>query len=66
MPSVSIMFGFGLDDLFGEGSPPQMIFISTSIHERFYCKTSICLMSQSWDNVASIHDYLLTVNAHKT
>ena len=23
-------------------------------------------MSQSWDNVASIHDHLLTVHAHKT
>ena len=26
----------------------------------------VCLMSQSWDNVASMHDHLLTVHAHKT
>ena len=25
-----------------------------------------CLMSQSWDNVASVHDHLLTGHAHKT
>ena len=24
------------------------------------------LMSQSWDNVVSMHDHLLTVHAHKT
>ena len=28
--------------------------------------TQVCLMSQSWDNVASMHDHLLTVHAHKT
>ena len=26
----------------------------------------VCLMSQSWDNVPSMHDHLLTVQAHKT
>ena len=26
----------------------------------------VCLMSQSWDNVAGIHDHLLTGHAHKT
>ena len=26
----------------------------------------VCLMSQSSDNVVSIHDHLLTVHAHKT
>ena len=26
----------------------------------------VYLMSQSWDNVASMHDHLLTVHAHKT
>ena len=26
----------------------------------------VCLMSQSWDNMASMHDHLLTVHAHKT
>ena len=26
----------------------------------------VCLMSQSWDSVASMHDHLLTVHAHKT
>ena len=25
----------------------------------------VCLMSQSWDNVASMHDHLLIVHAHK-
>ena len=29
-------------------------------------QTQVCLMSQSWDNVASMHDHLLTVHAHKT
>ena len=28
--------------------------------------TTVCLMSQSWDNMASMHDHLLTVHAHKT
>ena len=27
---------------------------------------TVCLMSQSWDNVASMHDHQLTVHAHKT
>ena len=26
----------------------------------------VCLMSQSWDNVVSMHDHLSTVHAHKT
>ena len=25
---------------------------------------TVCLMSQSWDNVANMHDHLLTVRAH--
>ena len=25
----------------------------------------VCLLSQSWDNVATTHDHLLTVHAHK-
>ena len=26
----------------------------------------VCLMAQSWDNAASMHDHLIAVHAHKT
>ena len=32
----------------------------------FFVVLQVCLMSQSWHNVASMHDHLLTVHAHKT
>ena len=32
----------------------------------FVQKKQVCLMSQSWDNVASMHDHLLIVHANKT
>ena len=31
-----------------------------------YIYIQVYLMSQSWDNVVSMHDHLLTVHAHKT
>ena len=35
-------------------------------HGNIFLKQQVCLMSQSWDNVASMHDHLFTVHGHKT
>ena len=40
-------------------------FMSKIFHAIIFHVKQVCLMSQSWDNVASTHDHLLTVHAHK-
>ena len=63
--------GFQFHNFIGAAFEHLMIancgqFFYTSLSKKkTHFQKQVCLMSQLWNNVVSMHDHLLTVHAHK-
>ena len=55
-----------MEKTFTDGSETVKFVNVFSFKNFCYNNKYVCLMSQSWDNAASMHNHPLTVHVHKT